>query len=152
MISTWKVKSISVWFNLPQEMHSIFAGEPMSLATGVRAMPPEHFNGLMGRPSHLHGRHPLHMPWTFKSRPRSLPKYFEPKKFDTYLNCYGMQQQILDVWVLVLLGTFCLLIFLMVFNDILSFSCIYTYKSGTVNSKSFIGKVLLQIKCKFELN
>ena len=26
------------------------------------------------------------------------------------------------------------------------------YRSGTVNSKSFVGKVLLQIKWKFELN
>ena len=26
------------------------------------------------------------------------------------------------------------------------------YRSGTVNSKSFIGKVLLRIKRKFELN
>ena len=26
------------------------------------------------------------------------------------------------------------------------------YRSGTVNSKSFIGKVLLRIKWKFELN
>ena len=27
----------------------------------------------------------------------------------------------------------------------------YAYRSGTVNSKSFVGKVLLQIKRKFEL-
>ena len=27
-----------------------------------------------------------------------------------------------------------------------------TYRSGTVNSKSFVGKVLLRIKWKFELN
>ena len=27
----------------------------------------------------------------------------------------------------------------------------YVYRSGTVNSKSFVGKVLLQIKWKFEL-
>ena len=27
----------------------------------------------------------------------------------------------------------------------------YKYRSGTVNSKSFVGKVLLQIKRKFEL-
>ena len=26
------------------------------------------------------------------------------------------------------------------------------YRSGTVNSKSFVGKVLLRIKWKFELN
>ena len=26
------------------------------------------------------------------------------------------------------------------------------YKSGTVNWKSFVGKVWLRIKCKFELN
>ena len=29
---------------------------------------------------------------------------------------------------------------------------IYIYRSGTVNSKSFVGKVLLRIKWKFELN
>ena len=28
----------------------------------------------------------------------------------------------------------------------------YKYRSGTVNSKSFVGKVLLRIKWKFELN
>ena len=28
----------------------------------------------------------------------------------------------------------------------------YYYRSGTVNSKSFVGKVLLRIKQKFELN
>ena len=28
---------------------------------------------------------------------------------------------------------------------------IYPYRSGTVNSKSFVGKVLLRIKWKFEL-
>ena len=28
----------------------------------------------------------------------------------------------------------------------------YNYRSGTVNSKSFVGKVLLRIKRKFELN
>ena len=28
----------------------------------------------------------------------------------------------------------------------------YTYRSGTVNSKSFVGKALLRIKWKFELN
>ena len=27
-----------------------------------------------------------------------------------------------------------------------------SYRSGTVNSKSFVGKVLLRIKWKFELN
>ena len=32
-----------------------------------------------------------------------------------------------------------------------SFSTEYTYRSGTVNSKSFVNKVLLQIKWKFEL-
>ena len=29
--------------------------------------------------------------------------------------------------------------------------CIYWYRSGTVNSKSFVTKVLLRIKWKFEL-
>ena len=29
---------------------------------------------------------------------------------------------------------------------------IFQYRSGTVNSKSFVGKVLLRIKWKFELN
>ena len=28
----------------------------------------------------------------------------------------------------------------------------YSYRSGTVNSKSFVGKVLLRIKWKFKLN
>ena len=28
----------------------------------------------------------------------------------------------------------------------------YDYRSGTVNSKSFVGKVFLRIKWKFELN
>ena len=28
----------------------------------------------------------------------------------------------------------------------------FNYRSGTVNSKSFVGKVLLRIKRKFELN
>ena len=28
----------------------------------------------------------------------------------------------------------------------------FSYRSGTVNSKSFVGKVLLRIKWKFELN
>ena len=31
-------------------------------------------------------------------------------------------------------------------------SSFYMYRSGTVNSKSFVGKVLLRIKRKFELN
>ena len=29
---------------------------------------------------------------------------------------------------------------------------VFEYRSGTVNSKSFVGKVLLRIKWKFELN
>ena len=32
------------------------------------------------------------------------------------------------------------------------FSVNFKYRSGTVNSKSFVGKVLLRIKWKFELN
>ena len=37
-------------------------------------------------------------------------------------------------------------------NKLLVFDMINRYRSGTVNSKSFVGKVLLQIKQKFELN
>ena len=34
---------------------------------------------------------------------------------------------------------------------LLSFQSLMEYRSGTVNSKSFVGKVLLRIKWKFEL-
>ena len=37
--------------------------------------------------------------------------YFEPKHFDNYLIFYEIQEQILDVQVLVLLGMCCLLTF-----------------------------------------
>ena len=35
---------------------------------------------------------------------------------------------------------------------IYGYGYIYIYRSGTVNSKSFVSKVLLRIKRKFELN
>ena len=34
----------------------------------------------------------------------------------------------------------------------MSSGMVTVYRSGTVNSKSFVGKVLLRIKWKFELN
>ena len=41
------------------KMHSIFAGRPMSLAAGVRAMHAQTLEGVMGWPLHLHCGHPL---------------------------------------------------------------------------------------------
>ena len=75
--------------------------------------------GVMGWHSNPHSGQPLRLATV-------LFLYFEPKKYDTYLFFDDMQQQILDVQVLVLLGMSCLLIFVMVLNAILSFSCICT--------------------------
>ena len=38
------------------------------------------------------------------------------------------------------------------YEETFKFCRMHKYRSGTVNSKSFVGKVLLQIKWKFELN
>ena len=37
------------------------------------------------------------------------------------------------------------------FSPVRLFSTVCEYRSGTVNSKAFVGKVLLQIKWRFEL-
>ena len=144
MITTWKVKYTVVWFSFtpctPAERHSIFAGRPTSLAAEVRAMHThgKAFNICWETHEFGHGSNAYPDTWmgdevAFASSLWTSPLHslnlracledFKPKKLDTYLSFYDMQQQIWDVWVLVLLGTCCLLTFLMVQNDIFWISC-----------------------------
>ena len=62
-------------------MHSIFAGRPTSLATGVRAIHTWTLQWVMAWPLHLHGGHPLHAPLNLRGL-WGWQQYFQPQKFD----------------------------------------------------------------------
>ena len=127
------------------ERHSIFAGRPTSLATGVRAMYAhgKAFNICWQTHKSGCGSESNACPDTwrgdrvaFTSSLQASPLCslilrgchgdVEQKKIRHLPKFYNMQQQMWDVWVLVLLGTCCSLTFLTVLNDTFWFSCICT--------------------------